>query len=782
MEKTYVFCDISGSTTEWIIGKVHGYHSYVLSLIIMYKIDVFHEWNSECGEAIDKKTFIINREKNFGTGGTNPDKIIPHLKSVDVNSHLIIVTDGQTSPSISKKMYTDLTTLGKKFSKITFIIRDTFGVIDLTCGLAFRDFCETFELISPTLNSSFNFSDLLSSINSIKTVPDFQSKSKELLEAITLFCQGIKSNDNSKLVDATNNLKKRLSLSITTVDPSTQISTLSTCEEITQWCSNIHQSHYSNDLSYGSQIEKLIQIVNGSLLNNFSLNVGSSITGFALTSASEVVINDIGINVDDEFNVNVSIGGDYEFNVDVDVIDGNLKKFLYHCPILESEVKSFKCIPLKDEVNLKFLPEGNQADFRRNPLVLLPELEHLSNPFLSILSLIYIKKQNTNKHPSSRIKIYEHFLIFPAIELGDEIMKKAIAYNNKVLQKYITEKSIGNPNSIFVIFYFLAKKFEYLSDCMKEFEDQLVFRMKNSFMNASILGSTSEFPNSKMSFISAILFVLESSRTSLSNSRNPFLAHIGYSDYLVKISTICGYTIDPLIIKYIHILKCHLRLVSIFKKYQGKKNPIIYLVRCFNQKIMKFDSPEIFCGIIPLDGNPTKESQSFVMNKLSKLGIFDISFDELCYLVQLIEPNYLTSFVSQIIVSNDVKYSDLINYSNLTVNMSNWKITNFTDEELRVEIVRETGKPVPVDESVKTEKWGHKYLSCTKNFQELVISLERFPTFEELVVYVYKNNIRYGTLPNQFEEYCNTTITDYTVIYPDGVEFLLNLLKPVVVE
>lgn len=742
MQNISFYCDISGS-----VNNKNIYHTKILEILdnyALFNIKTF-EWNSNCSH-IEKKDFILNREKLKGFAGTNPISIVKYLPT-DLNSLIYITTDGEIDSSLSLKLFNLLKLENSKFKHIIFHIIPTGGNIDLTCGLAFRDYCETFELISPYYNISLNDTLLNNEILSINTIEIFNEKYDNILKQITLKCQGIKT-ENNILKNNLLELKKKLSIYLNRNIHIDEFNELMSFENITLFTKKIHDSHYNGDITYGSKLERLLNIVNGSLVNNYSLFVShNNIIGNSINSSNNIEIEEL-------------------IEIDFDI---SLSKFLKECDILGC--LSINCIPLKKKFFTKFLPDGNQSEFVKNPLTLLNQ--ELPNPFLGNLSLEYLKLKYSNDHPYSREEFFEGYLILPNISLGESIMKKAIKYNNKVLQKYITNKQIGNPNLIFIVFYFLALKQNFLNESMIEFTQQLKYRMNNCYDFASLLGSTPNFPNKKLLLIQAFIFVIESSRTSLNNLQNPFFAHISYSNYIIDIIKICGYEIDPLIIKYITAIKCYFKILKIFKIYQGKKNPLIYLLRCYYQKILEFQSEEILCNIIPLDGYPTNESQIIVMNKINDfLNIKDLSIDEIIYLVQLIEPN-LNSFVSNSITIQDINYSNFIEYKNKIIkNIQNWKITNYSNEELCVNIDINTGKPFECDKSILIEKWGNKYLSCTKNFQELTVKLDRFPTNKELIIYVYKSNIRYLTLPFQFEKYCSTTIVDYLKLYDNSNEFL----------
>lgn len=777
MSKLLIFNDTSGSTN----GNIEYFKlllKYFNDVKLKYVAIQIFTWNS-ISLKITLEEFMILCEKCTGNGGTIPSCIISKLPEDPENYDIIFITDGQTTSEDAKSFNTQLIDKYgiKRFNEVKTIIIFTGGKIDLTCVLALQRFGKEVSHIVYEKNDqkepmiiNGSIPNINSLIESISSVPEFYVNSEKLLELITLFFQGLVNGDES-IKESLIQLKKKLTLYITRDNKKydeqisgiqkdyldRKINYIQFSDELSRTVHDIMLHHFSNICDWSKIIDKMIQIVSGSAVGVFALHTNN--TGLIT-----------GTKFDNSQVISCDIPGE--------ITDGLTQKQLDELPECSIMLAhSLSCLPLSSEK--LFGNDQNIAVIGSNPLNaihIISENKDLKI-FLPLLGFEFLSVMKHEIHPMTR-EVFEYFLILPPGSLGDTVMVQAVEYNKKNLQKWMFGKKMGNPTYIFIVVYFLAlqSKFEFVKEIIPLMEDQLRFMLLNTPVNASMRGPDPAFPADMMQLSCAISFVLESTLHSPKNNQNPMLAHVPYLNELVHLSEeVMKIPVNEAVKCNIKLHKTLLKIIRIFKKSQGRFNSLKYFIRCFLQKIAFVEQISFGFDFIPLDGIPTPEHQIIVLDELRKLLMCDLSFNEISYLVNLVDDN-IDTFVSKSITSKDIIPGDNDSFV-IPSNITSWKYKNVPLEDLPVPINETTGKPFFCTEKQKFDKWGvfkHNYiLSCAKIFQTLAKKLRKFPSSNELQVEIFNKYIlssRKLTLPSQFIEFCDTTVEDYQKAYGNNFD------------
>ena len=804
----YFFSDNSGSV------EGHG----VYADIVLENMNDFIEsdeygiiipffWNSTT-KNVSFSDFEKNCNSRYSEGGTTPSSICPFLPPHEILGmvHLVIITDGQTSAYEAEKIHDFIKTKYNdlKVAIVTTLIINTGGSIDLTCVAAF----ERFGVIvsrwiyrkddyEPSSVIKGSLEKLCAKISAISTIAEFESTSGPLLKEICLFFQGIPNGDETVKL-ALIQLKARLTKSLSSESLSSEgfdnfqrlrlIIDSHLLEEIPMIVDLIMRDHFEKSIDWNSVLARMIEITNGTLKGKYSLKAG--IDGMigpkadTLEECSKKELLELGL---DEANLD-------EANLDgLPICIISFEQDIPLCPLGENEL----------------FPSGtNLSGYTRNALTLLGLILSKLLPFMPYFG-IKVSNKLGQIHPTTREDFtIQRSLILPPKSCGEDIMKAAIEWNNNALQSFFFGKKTGNPTFLFIVMYFWAKlsQLEYVQDLLPLMEDQLIYRLEHSYVHASLLGPDPSFPAKKVPLITAIVFTLY----SVVHPQNPMIAHLPYADELIVLTELYGLPVSYDIREMILAHKLLQRIIKIFKINQGKMNPLLYLLRCYSQKVTEVEDAGILFDVLSLDGEVTEAGQEIVKTRLCTLfGVEDIDVNLVAYLVRLVHS-------LPTLVSHKITACELVPLA--------WKATNYLDEpvenwrsctkvdpaEMAVPIDPSTGKPFPpidpttgelfvlIDPSTGMrfaitdpvtgfrsewnhptikrysdlimQKWGQGHLSLTHIFCDLACSKKfgRFPTWKELLSYIWRKNIESMlTLQADIVLLCQSTCEDFLKAYPE---------------
>jgi hypothetical protein len=375
------------------------------------------------------------------------------------------------------------------------------------------------------------------------------------------------------------------------------------------------------------------------------------------------------------------------------------------------------------------------------------------------------------------------FLIFsPLDSLDSNDKKKFIDYNNAVFQIIFfgEPKYVVNSAYLFVILFWQMRDIEWLQEFMPFISQHLDYYLNHTNVCASMLAPDAKFPSMRISLRNAMMMIFYLGINSCINDSNVLLAHLPYI-YFVKnfLQDVCRIPIDPKCLEYADMLILSKKVERIFKIYQGKKNPLLFLLRCWHQNVASYPNVKIMfldyeTNLFPIDGVPTEHSRALVLSDIQSL-IFKkdvpINMKDLEYIVSLFVGDS-NEYVSHIITTGSMlSYDSSTNFvpTKLPV-INNWTYNgNLTMEGLHTKINIETGFPIPFQSGVNAQSlYGSKYISLTRIYRELSCELGRFATVSELLNYVcerYFFSKKELTLPSQIILLAESTVHDYMVVY-----------------
>ena len=772
------FVDISGSTENH-----SNYHSYVLSAVESvlrkeneFSILILYEWETNCSN-LSFQLFQQNRIKKIAKGGTNPYSIVEFINIMFPGNTVIhFFTDGQIDLESINKFDS---ALKKKVDQIKFLtvctyIISTGGRMDFSCT-------KPVEILSDKINRyidegngnittvSATIDDVLELIDSVTTIDIFLQKYDELLMLLTLFNQGLAHPRSLELKKAMIKLKtllvsrnipeekKSLNIEINSI-----VSSMFT-QEITEsdFFSKLHViskkmiSPFSDD-TWSSKIDKLIQITNGLLHGNYALR--TSVTGL--------------------------VGTDVERHPDLDdSIPTDISKEQFSA-ILESSVISECMISMEREIpvvpfgNESIVPNGtNLNSIRQTPFLISQNIGEFNvMPWFGFSS---IRSLQNNEHPTTRKQI-KTSIFFPPLNSLESIDKeKVIAYNNAVFQIIFfgEPKYVVNPAYLFVILFWQMRDIEWLQEFMPFISQHLDYYLNHTNVCASMLAPDAKFPSMRISLRNAMMMIFYLGINSCINDSNVLLAHLPYI-YFVKnfLQDVCHIPIDPKCLQYADMLILFKKVERIFKTYQGKKNPLLFFLRCWHQNVASYQNVKIIfldyeTNIFPIDGAPTEDSRALVLSEVKSFlkKDFPIYMNVLEYIVSLFVGDS-NEYVSHIITPiSMLSYDSSTNFvSTKSPVIKNWTYNqNLTMEGLHTEIDIKTGLPIPFQNGVDAQSlFGSKFLSMNRIFHDLSCDLGRFATVSELLNYIceiYFFSKKELTLPSQIILLAESTVDDYRV-------------------
>ena len=776
--------DCSGSTS----GCNH-YHQNVRTIYNdFYKEgDLILLWDTNIRLYTQQKFEKVNNNRK-GFGGTSPQVVAEYLTKIEnhQNIHLILITDGQVSGHDVDFCTNIMIENNIQLGKATVYIIGPHESANLSVSCSFTRNCESnvyqidpnSENKAPEIQIQLSKEDIesLNKISLINTQEEFEEIYQSLEKA--LVARFVGTSGDIQIKNELLLMQKRLIFSKSKTEfikSDTEIIIdlvrSGKIEESLEFASKFFKTKEEVIKSeFEKNISHLINIASGSLKQKFSMkDIKSS-----------------------RFN----IANDVE-NVDtLDIEESNsLLQQTFQCPvtwedsddpaILISKPKLPLITSLNDKKSTEMMFDSPLNAFHSNKLIkkIIFNVDHVVS-----LKTLHQAFQSGNKIYKSPIT---RKTILGAIPLGPQDSHVDAA--NWTLMNLITgAKKLGQVDFWFAVLWLLVlrNKIPYLFEYEPFLREQLIYRFRKHKSSASLSGNSSSLQlrlplDICCWFCISTPFMIPRPLPS----QDMFLVHLIHSKELVDILKSLNIKFHPFIDTYIKRFTIAQKLLKFSKKYKTNYKFIFnsFIQRSIHLNIpknskLKFDFSEIF---IPIDGAPLENDLNFIKNLLPKT-IQSVSFNELYYISQFINPNIHLGSVN-IPFDNEIPiFKPIIEWDYIN------KIENFDP----IKICENTARPFyqslngnwfDLFKQKYNPPENAPFLSMNQKFSNFIINYHEYPTFDEFLLYLFKNYIlngKYLTLPSNIILYIQSIMKDYEIIIEkiDPKEFSTRFLSSVKIE
>jgi len=353
-------------------------------------------------------------------------------------------------------------------------------------------------------------------------------------------------------------------------------------------------------------------------------------------------------------------------------------------------------------------------------------------------------------------------------------------------------KNLGDRNIWFSIIWLLVKRkiFPYLSDVEDFLRAQVLYRFKNNLTSISLCGLPN-LPQKKVEYGTAAWSCLMSTYLvpRIQRNLNLLLVHLFHYRALLEIVNLFEYKLPDDFENVVQRIVCLASLMRFFKK-ETKLLPFYKIGISQSSIYIKVpeDSPMKSGGVVgdlflPVDGKINEDVRQICLNKLPetvknmvKQNI--ISIDELAYIMTFVDTQKGLS---------DIEIEDLVQIKKISKSKvyNNWE--NYDENYIpeKVKICPKTMRPYYyVGDKTWVDCFAEKidinkmYISRNSDYGRFVCQYLKYPTIEELVLFIYRkyeskfNTLftyrkyasKFNTLPARIIQICEVTLEEFSPV------------------
>ena len=749
-KKFTFYIDISGSvgsfTDYWV--NVEQVYLDIKNKDCVGKIFIWDSSINEIDETKLKKLIIEKR----GYGGTDPTLIAKNLVNNNINSNIIIFTDGNVS-SISVKS-TDKILENYQLDDVKcYIIGQNSVNMSVTCPFTRNNNSEVFS------------KSIYTSLKSVRyTKPD--PKLLDTLETINLSTFNEKYNTLEDIIIAKNMGREG--------DPVMKEKLLKLKKNLSFELANSKSEDFGN-------------LIRNELKNQ---NFDSAII-IAKSMTDKYFESDIGSEIDKKINYLVSLCGDLRNNYSINDIKSNRINFVdnvkvekstavnietcdlvskpVECPIIMD--KDVPQIMINDcEPILKNLDKNIVDDITTCPLRILNYPEVVKKLQSAVAQWTGIKiNEHLDKNPFTNGKL------LGTIPLGK--CQQHINCGNYTISKLFTNgKLLGNLNLYWAVIWYLIKhdKWEYLSDIKEQASEHLVYRLKSSETFASLTG-LSQYVITKVPSDVAIWYCVNSCLLEPSTDKDTGRLHAFNLDPMIEMLNELKYPISEKTLRHINRTKVLLSMLSLCKM---PRNNLVNRIICLIQNAIPINHKNINAEVlnlegsikwIPTDGPASREQIEEILSTFPDI-YKKLSINELVGLCKLVSPNKSASNIklSPDWIPEDVSY--VVNW--FSYGLKPWKhagvkICPYTFRPY-YNVIHNGNITSWEDKVKKTVGPMEEIFSGCKKLIDFFYKYNKFPNLHSFLLFCYnkyENKFEVGTLPYNIKDIILEIFDYYKPIY-----------------
>jgi hypothetical protein len=343
--------------------------------------------------------------------------------------------------------------------------------------------------------------------------------------------------------------------------------------------------------------------------------------------------------------------------------------------------------------------------------------------------------------------------------------------SNWTLARMITGGKVGGNFELwFTVVWLVAKSKEYLKDIVPNMEEHLKWRLSNCKTFASITGLP-EFCTTKITFKSALWFVLASPFLDIPLGANPLRAHITHLGPLKELFALTNYSLPEGADRYHARIDGLLSLLGISKRVSKEifKTQIQALYTkamsirnsSFGGDVLQFEK---WVPWIIFTGAPTDQQVAIARGELYDL-FNGLTVDEIVGLAEFASPKLSAKNINLPLNWNAAKVSPV---------EDTWGYGSEDFKAPVVPICPETCRPYSTVDGKKSwtelasEYYGVKnFLSTHNAFGRFVAKYVRYPTKPEFLLFLFNRYVIHGQhqgLPVQTVKLIDQTFLDFEPI------------------
>jgi hypothetical protein len=746
--------DGSGST-----GGSANYHDETQRIVAVLPADAtILFWDNDHRVIGREELDAINMERQGG-GGTQSEAIASYILKTNFHGHLIIITDGQVSPS-SIDACTKALGPSWSFESVTAHLIETGGQVNMsvTCPFTRVSPHRVYTCVSTpqdgfirrlTHHVSTEELATIHQLDSINTIEEFMAVASRVESAIVARTMG--STGDPSLRDTILAMKKRMIASKGATVSSTALEEAVTTDDIPRAIRaavTLTDEYYDdanggNDVesgSWSSHVNRLVSMCEGALRSTFDLsNLTSDIKGDRARRATTVTP----ITITD---VTATPLTDADFTDDLDP---------FVCPVTCDDEHDVVLLMAAD---MPPLLAGLDKDIVNNltecPLYLLnrPDLvEALKARLDHPISLTALKAAMNTGAPITESPMTRR-PVAGGICLGHSTEHR-VATTWTLASTIAGGKLMGNPDLWFACVWLLVENghIPYLEPVKLHLRNQMIWRLQTQKTAISLRG-LAEFPSVRVPLGISLWYIFASPVWTLEPRRDLIRAHLSHIGALKQLFDLTGYTLPEdtkLFIKRTRVLMSMLSWI---------KRDRYALPSAMHALVQKCIRVRPSCYIL-VDGPASPEQIDAILNDLPP-HYHSLPPSELVALAAMVDPSKAAA---------DVALPFYWTIPPLPTATVVWEYGLGDVAHVPVPICSATCRPYYKVHDLTWKEAAriafgiavNKLVSMNEQFGNFVIRYGVYPTPSTFIEYLRD---RKGQLPSQTEAMVNEVFADYRVL------------------
>lgn len=723
-------------------------------------------WDSTAEVADAARLEEINKNLS-AAGGTRPITVAEYITDNDFHDRLVLITDGQTN-EYNVDLCTTKLGMEWKFSSCEIHLINTGGVVNMSVTCPFtrnapHSINEYVDHSSKTL-IVVTPEDLeaISLIKTIDTLAQFNQHSEAIERVVRARTMG--TTGDPSLRDNILAMKKRIvaarSAECAKEQPVVDMvaavqASAPNALELAQAVTNNYYATFNDDWS--AAISRLVGMCEGSLRGAFDLsNVNAAIQSDRARRAAEtktVAISDVAqtdapagfecpITLDTEADVVLLVA--HEGAPVLTGLDKSVVNYLADCPL----------------------------NALNNPEVVDRIKARLDHP----VSLVALQQAAASGAPINASPMTAR-RIAGGIALGCNRDQVRCA-TSAIAQVVAGGKLLGNPDLWFAVIWRIVESgaVPHLAHLAPQFRAQMLWRCEHNSTFMALSGLP-ELPTTRVPLGVAAWYVVAASAFASAGREEPMRAHITHIEPLLAIVELAGYALPAGIPDHVLRLRTMLGMLSAVKK---DRHTLPFIATALYQNTVPVDAAcvgdavravETVPPFVPVDGPATEASVALAVQALPEQWRA-LSPKELFALASMVDPSLSAGDVN---VPFDFAP---VAERRWTSAVTSWQYGLTRYQPANVQICPATCRPyytVPASGQVWKEAASAHFgvpvealLSDSRHFGEFVCKYTKYPTFDELIVYIYNRVVKGAsgktTLPYDMERLAKETMTDFAAV------------------
>ena len=719
------------------------------------------KWDNVCVEITTEELNEINRYKK-GFGGTSPEKVCDYIKLNNFRGHLVLISDGEISPSSVDYCSNSLSEWS--FKNVYVCLVSNCGEINESISCAFTRNCpHTIEILrnsnnvleSEVISVSNDDYRLLDTIDNdnINNISDFYILSEKIKDVLISITMGTKGN--KLLYDKFIKLKNKLIRSQSLVKDNLWLDELSTDFDsgLPLDPNKLHkiwdEYYFNNDNEWVKQIDTFISWCNGSLSSTFNRKFITARIERAEVSQT-VSPETVTLVAVSETNISHQCPISLEFSPNIIILMRKNGDSVFNS-LSSSEINSIINCPLNALENIHIV-------------------KYIKTLFDSCISIEAYKE--LCEHGISTSSPLTREEIFGGLCLGNH--KSHVLATNSTIRNILTfGKSLGNIDLWYAVLYFMIEKghVTHLNEYLPNLREHMIFRLRNS-KSYMCLSGLPTFPTYKVNLglcLWTVIFASSCGSQFVKNPKNdPLRLHLSYTDEIIDLLRLINIYVPENVKHCISILKTLRRFLSFLKNNANR----VFMFDIENRiNALKYKAMNVGGKWICIDGHPDVEQIIEVRKELPE-SCNDLTIGEIIYTFNLCDVNKAES---DIYLPFDCKVEDFVS--------ENKKIWHYHENtpKTTVNISINTCRPfyylrdkdkVCGDWKDKATKIYGKFMSLDNMFGNYISVNSAYPSKNDFLIYISDRYSRKGikTLPICIKQFVDEIFEDH--------EHVLRMLEP----